>query len=439
MEQVKKSIAFYQPAEPPRQLTQSIALEEEAGLDALNISIRITAVFVAVFIAWSSIATVNEVAIAQGQVIPSGYVQNVQHLEGGIVREILVEDGELVKRGQPLLRLDPTDAEADLGQMLARQDSLRLQASRLKKFADGDADIDQLSVAEQEILSSMEQARASQQQVIGDQILQKEKEFQAVTAGRIALEKNLKILQSEYDINKKLANRGSISKMAVMATERELNALEGELSATLSRENQALAALNEATSRLQSLGAGLKQEAMKNLGVIEAELAEIEQSIAKLQSASNRTVIEAPVDGVVKGLTVNTLGSVVEPGKTILELVPVDKDIVVEAMVSPTDIGNLQKGQKVNIKITAYDFARFGSIEGKVEAISASTFQNEKGQSFYKTKIRMEKNYIGNNPEANSILPGMIVQADIITGQKTILEYLLKPIQVAASTAFHER
>ncbi len=423
----------------PRQLTQSIALEESHVPGALSTSVNIIGIMLGLFLVWAAFTRVQEVAVAQGQIVPSSYVQNIQHLEGGIVREILVEDGEIVEKGQPLIRLDDTNANADLGQMKARQKSLRLQAARLRNFAASEGSMDNLDASEREILASMEAARTSQQNVLKDQLNQKEKELQGVLATRGALEKNLALAREEHKINRALSKRGSVSKMAVMMSERQVNELQGQVAMSVSQENQVRAALDEMRNRLASLGADLKQDAMKNLGQVEAELAELDKGIAKLESASARTVLDAPVRGVVKGLNVHTLGAVVEQGKTLLEIIPLEGDLMAEALIAPNDIGNVREGQEVTVKVTAYDYSRFGSIKGRLETVSASTFQDEEGKSFYKTKIRLDKNHVGKNPAMNTVMPGMIVQADIITGNKTVLDYLLKPIHKATQTAFRER
>lgn len=285
----------------------------------------------------------------------------------------------------------------------------------------------------------MEDSRATQQNVLRDQIAQREKELEGIKGTRAMLEKNVILMKQEYDINRRMTARGSASKIQEMTSERELNALRGQLSETMSQERRAHDGINEARNRLQSLDAGLKEDAMKTLGQVEGELAETTKSIAKLESASARTIISSPVRGLVKGLNVHTIGAVVEPGRIMMEIVPVEKELMVEALISPADVGNLQKGQDVKVKVSAYDFARYGNIPGKIETISASTFQSEDGQSFYKAKVRIERNYVGANSSKNQILPGMTVQADIVTGKKTVLEYLLKPIHQATQNAFQEK
>ncbi len=426
----------------PRALSQSIALEESHVPGILQTSIGLITGFMGIFLFWASLSPVEEVATASGQIIPSGYIQNIQHLDGGIIQDIMVEDGQLVEKGQPLLKLDATNAEADLGQMKSRQTTLRLQAERLRSFATGNLSNSKnhtLTAEELEILRSMEESRATQQDVLRDQLAQREKELEGIKSTRAMLEKNVVLMKREYDINRRMTARGSGSQIQEMTSERELNALRGQLSETMSQEKRAYDGINEARNRLQSLDAGLKEEAMKTLGQVEGELAETTKSIAKLENTSQRTTITSPVRGLVKGLNVHTIGSVVEPGRVLMEIVPVEEELMVEALISPADIGNLEKGQEVKVKVSAYDFARYGNISGEIDKISASTFQSEDGQSFYKAKVKLSRNYVGTNIGKNQILPGMTVQADIVTGKKTVLEYLLKPIHQATQNAFQEK
>lgn len=338
-----------------------------------------------------------------------------------------------------MFQLDATNADADLGQMQARQQSLQAQATRLRNFVNGGtATGEGLTIDENAILASMVEARSSQENVLQDQIAQKQKELVALKATRHALEKNVALVEKETAMHRQMAAQGVGSQLMAMNSERELNQISGQLGEVISQQNRASDAIREAQNRLHSLGADLKSEAMKNLGAVDAELAEVNKSIAKVRSAADRTVIKAPVRGIVKGLSVHTIGAVIEPGKVLVDIVPVDKDMEVEAMVSPSDIGHLKEGQPVNVKISAYDFSRYGNVKGKLKTLSASTFQNEDNESFYKARIALNQNHVGNNAGRNLILPGMTVEANIVTGRKTIMQYLLKPLHVAADSAFRE-
>lgn len=424
----------------PRRLTQSIALEESPVPGILRTGVTILGALMLVFAVWSSIAEIEEVASAPGQIVPSGYIQNIQHLEGGIVREILIHEGDLVQAGQPLVKLDATSAESDLGQMKARQMSLQLQAERLKSFADNtDISPEALSPEERAILSSMIDARNNQQNVLRDQLSQKQKELQGIIANREALQKNVALMEKEYQITKEMSAKGSTSKLDAMTSERELNAMKGQYGAIQNQEKQARDAIREFENRLSSLASDLRQDAMKNLGQVQAQLAETNNAITKLESAASRTTLTAPVSGIIKGLSVHTIGAVVEPGKVLMEVVPIGGDLIVESLVSPADVGNLKVGQPVKVKVSAFDSSRYGSAPGKLQSVSASTFQNEQGQTFYRVKISLDHNYVGNDPSRNLVLPGMTVQAEIITGQKTVLDYLLRPLHMVTQSAFRER
>jgi HlyD family type I secretion membrane fusion protein len=421
----------------PPALTQSISLEEARLPSFFAFSVTLVGCLLAAFIAWAAFTHVQETAIATGEVVPSDYIQSIQHLEGGIVKQILVKEGELVEAGQPLVRLDATNADADLGQMRAKQQALQLQVARFKNFAAGDTS-QKMTADENAILASMIDSRASQETVLRDQIAQKQKELAVLNATRAALDKNVALMEQETEMNRQMAKSGAGSQLMVMTSERELNQMRGQLNETISQQSRARDAIREAQNRVTSLGADLKSEAMKNLGTVEAELGEVNKSIAKVESAADRTLIKSPVRGIVKGLDIHTIGAVIEPGKTLMEIVPVENKLEIEAMVAPSDIGQMKPGQPVKIKVSAYDFSRYGNVTGTLENISASTFQTEKKESFYKAKIKLDQAYVGKDAARNLILPGMTVQAGIITGDKTILQYLLKPLQVAADSAFHE-
>ena len=421
----------------PRSLTQSISLAETRLPPLFLFSVMLIGTILVLFIGWAAMTRVEETADASGQVVPSDYIQSIQHLDGGIIQKINVKEGDLVDAGQTLLLLDATNADADLGQMQARQQALQAQVVRLKSFVAGNVD-QSLTAEENAILSSMVESRNGQENVLRDQIAQKQKELVALKSTRTALEKNVTLVEKQTAMHKQMAAQGIGSQLMAMNSERDLNEIQGQLGEVISQQNRANDAIREAQNRLHSLGADLKSDAMKNLGTVEAELAEVNKSIAKVKSAADRTTIKSPVRGIVKGLNVNTIGAVIEPGKVLMEIVPVDKEIEVEAMVSPRDIGHLKDGQPVKIKVSAFDFSRYGNVAGTLKNISASTFQNEDKESFYKAKIALNQNFVGKDAKRNLILPGMTVEANIVTGDKTVLQYLLKPLHVATSNAFHE-
>jgi adhesin transport system membrane fusion protein len=354
----------------PSSLTQSILLDETPLPRLLAFCVGLITLIMTAFIVWASLAHVDEITTASGQIVPSGYIQSVQQLDGGIVTEILVEEGQIVQEGQILFRLDATNANADLGQLQARQASLQDQINRYKSFAnDAHAGQTRLTAPEQAILQSMINARNSQRRVLADQLAQKQKELAALNTTRNALEKNMQITAEQARMYTDMAVNGAGSRMMVLNGERDLNQLRGQLDETISGQKQAQDAIREIQSRMQSLDADLKQDAMKNMGQLEAELREVNKSLDKAVATVHRTTVAAPINGIVKGLNVHTLGAVIQPGQVLLDIVPVDSQMMAEVAVSPTDIGHVQVGQAVKHKIATYDLSRYGSLPGQVSNI----------------------------------------------------------------------
>ncbi|HXF90773.1 MAG TPA: HlyD family type I secretion periplasmic adaptor subunit, partial [Candidatus Nitrosotenuis sp.] len=236
-----------------------------------------------------------------------------------------------------------------------------------------------------------------------------------------------------------LFEKGFTTKTNVLEAEKEYNIIEGEIEKTKSEISQHKQSIAEFETRLKSLESSLRDEALEKLATLESEIVENSKNIEKLKNQIDRLEVRSPVKGIVKGLEVTTIGGVVAPGQKIMEIVPIDDVMLAEVKIFPGDIGNLKIGQECLVKVSAYDFSRYGSIEGELIYLSATTFVSKEGITYYKGRIKLTKNYVGNNPNVNIVLPGMVVNADIITGEKTILGYLLKPIQVTLSTALREK
>ncbi|HID02537.1 MAG TPA: HlyD family type I secretion periplasmic adaptor subunit, partial [Desulfobacterales bacterium] len=219
----------------------------------------------------------------------------------------------------------------------------------------------------------------------------------------------------------------------------EINARKGQLDAMTIQIRQAEQSVTEFKWRLQSQGSKSKDNVLQQLGQLEDELAENQELINKLTQQINRLELRSPTNGIVKGLEIHTIGGIIPPGQPLMEIVPLDEELIAEVKVSPNDIGHIKKGDHVTVKVTTFDFSRYGSINGTVSALSATTFTSEQGAPYYKGMIKLEKHYVGNDAEMNKVLPGMIVNADIITGEKSLLAYMLKPIHRSLNSAFIER
>lgn len=398
-------------------------------------------------IIWASLATVKEIAKTTGEIVPTGYIQQIQHLEGGVVSKIFVSEGQLVSQNQPLIRLAGDAVHAELTKAQTKGGALRLQAKRYRAFANlaptefekVSKDLSSLESDQRQILEVMIENRDRQKKVIEEQLKQRKEALKQAESKIETLHKNLKLAKEVYKSKKKLFEKGYAQKTSVIEAEKEVNSIEGEIEKTLSEIQQSNQGISEFETRLKSLESSLRDEALQKLSTIEADIVENKKVIEKFMNQIDRLEIDSPVKGIVKGLEATTIGGVVSPGQKIMEIVPVEETLVAEVKINPTDIGNIRIGQHCVLKVSAFDFSRYGAIDGKLLSISATTFTTKEGLSYYKARIELSKNYVGNNSKHNIVLPGMVVNADIVTGEKTIIGYLIKPIQVALSTALSER
>ncbi len=430
-----------------RFLAHAIQLEEAGPPRLIGAMTFFLFALIVGFIAWAAIAKVDEAAVTQGQVQPSGSLRLVQHLEGGIVTAINVGEGDLVKPGEILIRLDPTADRAELGRLRARHTLLRLQAERLRAFATGEvADFADPAGAhgdlvddQRAILALQTRAHETQRDVLRRQIAERQAEFDILAAQRRTMTRQVELIEEERRLREVLLKKGLVSRIVYLEIQRELNRAQGDLAEVTGQQARVRQSIGGARGRLTELDARLENEALTEMGRVTGELAELRETIALLEDRVRRLDVKAPVAGVVKRLNVHTIGGVVGAGEPIMEIVPLDDELVIETRIAPRDIGHVAPGQAVSVKISTYDFARFGDLPGRLERISASTFQDEQGHHYYKGIIRLARNYVGNDPAQNPVLPGMTVQANIRTGERTVLQYLLKPLYRAMNSAFRER
>jgi len=427
-------------------LSQPLLLEESGPPRVLSQLLIVITVLVGGLIGFAAFTNISETAVTQGQVKPAGSVNLVQHLEGGIVAEILVEDGQIVDQGQTLIRLKKAGPLAEFDQMRAREASLALRAERLRAFVldrtpdfSAGGDHPDLLADQQAILELQIEARESQRRVIHSRIEQRQAQLEALAEQKQNLKEQTAILKEQLGMRAKLLKKGLVSRVVYLESQRSLSRTQGELASVVGRITEAHAALGEARNSLLELDANLRNEALDEMGTVTGELAQVREAIAKLKDRVQRLEVSAPTRGVVKGLTTRTIGAVISPGAPIMEIVPIDDVLVAEVRISPRDVGHLRPGLEAEVKITTYDMARFGTVEGRLKRVSASTFEDEQGDPFYKGVIELSQAYVGNDPDYNPIRPGMVVNADIITGSKTLLQYLLKPVYRGLSSAFRER
>ena len=346
-----------------------------------------------------------------------------------------------------MVRLDPAAALAELDQTRARHASLQLQAERLEALAAGrkpnfspagdgykELAADQLAIYEGSV-----NAAASRRTVLLDQRDQKRAEL-AIFDEQIKTSKsNIEILEEEYKLREDLVKEGLSAKGVFLSLKRELNQTKGDLAKLINQRAQAKQELAEVKSRLAELATDQRETTLAEAGVLGGELAQVRDIIRRLEDRVRRLDVRAPVRGIVKGLQVHTVGGVLPPGGTLLEIVPLGKKLIVETRIATRDVGHVSLGQPVTVKVDSFDFTTYGVITGELKDISATTFLDENGNPYYKGIIALDQDYVGSNPDLNNVAPGMTVLADIHTGTKTLLEYLLKPIYTSINPAFRER
>ncbi|MDE1148222.1 MAG: HlyD family type I secretion periplasmic adaptor subunit [Azospirillaceae bacterium] len=422
-------------------------LVTDPGISPLTRStIMVAGICVAAFIGWAVLTPVHEVATAFGEVVPARAVQAAQSLEGGIVAEVMVRQGQLVEAGQPLVRFEGGTTTASRDQYTARRLALQAQMERLAAFAQGRpanftpfASQPDVVQNNRQLLAAQIEARNNQRAVLVDQGRQMASQLTAAKAQLVSVMTDLNIAQSKVNLRQDLVEKGLNSKLNLLEAQRDMAAslsekarLEGVIGATQGT-------LAENKSRLNELDGRLKQEAMDKMETTGAQLAELDKLINGQDDRVDRLVISAPMRSIVLELPVKTIGGVISPGGIVARLVPVDDELLAEVRVSTRDIGFVKAGQPVKVKVQAFDYARYGRIDGVLESVSPTTFMDEQKNPYYQARVKLATNYVGLQKERYQLLPGMTLQADITTGEKTVFQYLLKPIYTTVDSAFHER
>ncbi len=404
--------------------------------------------FFAVAIGWANYAMLDEVTHAEGKVIPSSQIQVIQNLEGGIIKEITIKEGDMVDIDQILMRIDDTGLASTYGEFETRKASLRGEIERLTSEAEGrplkfSPDLmaeSQLVVLDQRNLFQARQDELqSQLNILRQQVDQRKQEKIELQAKLKQARRTLSLAQEELKIKTPLAKKGIVPKVEFLAIKREVNDLRGEVEASKLALPRADASIAEANRRIEEKLYNFKSLALRELTMKRGELEVIEESLRGAKDKVVRTDVRSPIHGVVKAVHKTTVGGVVQPGEDLVEIVPLDDSLLVEARIRPADIAFLTPNQQAMVKLTAYDFSIYGGLPGKLEQISADTIRDEQGEEFYKILVRTDKNHLVRGTETLPIMPGMVASVDVLTGRKTVMNYLLKPIFKAQQRALTER
>ncbi|RUW55911.1 HlyD family type I secretion periplasmic adaptor subunit [Mesorhizobium sp. M8A.F.Ca.ET.021.01.1.1] len=428
-----------------------LAREDRPPLLATASIFIIAALFVA-FVAWSSFAEVDEIARGDGKVIPASKTQVIQASEPGVVQEIAVKVGQVVRKNDLIIRLDNTLNTSSLGEQQAKARALQTRIARLKYEQSGSisgsfpcpqdiqAVAPEICDNEQNLLVARRENFDNKLSVLKSRLDQREKELDEANANLDRLTKNLAVSDQQATLVEAMVKKGLMARTEQLKVEQEQTELNGQLNLAGETIKKAKSAITEAQLQVEELGLQLKQEALDDLTQALADLSVVDETIRGATDKVARTDIRSPVDGIVNTMELNTVGAFVQPGTVVAGIVPTSETLLVEARVSPRDVAFIRPDQDALIKVTAYDFSIFGGIEGKVSNITADSLVDQKtGEPYYQVRVATEKSTLVRDGKAYSIIPGMICSVDIKTGRKTILSYLLKPINKARQEAMSER
>ena len=414
-----------------------------------NILFWVSSGFLTVLILWASVTEIDEVTNGIGKVIPSSKVQIIQNFDGGTVAEILVREGDLVEDDQPLIRIDDTGFASSYAEKRNRVLYLQAAVTRLEAQAAGTIPVfpEELtkeagSIVDQErrLYFSQEEERKSSKSVLQRQIEQKRQEMLDAKKTLAQTKRAYDLSSEELKLSEEMEKKGVIPKMTLIRLKREVNDVLGQYEGAKLAVPSAESALNETIEREQEFDSQWKNERLRELAEKRDELFRLTEVMRAVEDKVNRTVVRAPVKGTIKQLLVNTIGGVVKPGEDIVELIPYEDRLLIEARIRPQDIAFISPGQGAKVKLTAYDFSVYGGLDGYVEGIGADTVTDERGEAFYIIRVRTEAGLLkGPTGKPLPVIPGMVANIDILTGRKTIMDYLLKPFYKVRDNAMRER
>lgn len=406
--------------------------------------------FFVIAVIWAYFTELDEVTRGQGKVIPSSEVQVIQNLEGGIVEEFLVTEGDTVQKDQVILKMRNVQAKSEYAANRKRYLGLLATVVRLKAEADGEAEPTFPESLIKEAKDSVQTERAAfkankretenQRNVLDQQLSQRQQEVRELTRRISDLSKIIKLSKNEYEMIKVAVSKGAAPKMESLQLERQIAEQQSELNGLRLSLPRTRSSVKEAEQRIQEQKSAFRANAQRELGERKLELESLKETLSAYKDREERTEVRSPVYGTVKDMKIKTVGGVVRPGDPIMEIVPLKDNLLIEAQVKPSDIAFIHPGLEAVVKVTALDYSIYGGLEGKVVDISADTIiEPDTGESFYRVKVRTEETQLTRRGETHDIIPGMVVSVDILTGKKSIMDYLVKPFVKASKNALRER
>lgn len=405
---------------------------------------------ISAFLLWAAFYEIEEVTNGTGRVVPTRQLQVVQSLEGGIVSVIEVREGDVVQEEDVLMRIDDTSAGAERGELREREAALLAEATRSGAEARGSKILEfphslaerspSAVAAEREVFLSRRAQFESELSVLRDKLAQRRSGLRELKANVVKLEAQIAPLKEEIDLTSSLVESGAVPRIEFLRLQSRMAELEGELAVSRARLPGIRAAISEAESQIRAARTGYVLTARERLADINGDLAVLREALRAATEKVSRTNLRAPVNGTVNAVHVTTIGAVVQPGGPLIEIVPRDDQLLIEARIRPRDVAFIRPGDAASVKITAYDYLVYGALDGTVQRIGADTVQDSEGTEFFRVMVRTQRSELEADDGAIlPISPGMVAQVDILTGRKTVLAYLLRPLRRAQSESLRER
>lgn len=400
-------------------------------------------------IIWAYFAEIDALTRGDGKIIPSHQIQVIQNLEGGIVSQILVREGQSVKKGQVLLKIDDTGFMSNYAESQLRYNELQAKTIRLLAESTGQPfhangavrqSSPELIAHEESLYNSNQEQLKNNLLIFNRRLKQKSNELEEAEAKLAQLSSNYVLISREVELNKPLVEEGIVSEVEFLQLQRQAGSLKGELNGIKLSIPRLTSVIEEQKDNIKEVTFKFQNEAKEAYNETKADMSRMGHTNIAREDKVNRALVRSPVDGTINQLLINTVGGVVKPGMDIVEIVPTQDNLLVEAKIKPADIAFLYPGQRAIVKFSAYDFAIYGSLEGTLTHISADTIVDDVDkQSYYLVRIKTDKGYLGTEDKPLNVIVGMTANVDIITGKKTVLDYILKPILRARENALSER
>lgn len=430
-----------------RLLSETIQVEDELIPAYAKPILYLIILMVAAFVTWASLTQLTEVTSAPGEIIPAGQIKIVQHLSGGTVAEVLVEERARVTEGDILLKLDDSRVLLDLRQVESRLTFLKLREERQEAFVSGrepdfsefiDDHFAMVAVQQQQFKNQVK-VRDSTLEVMERQIQQREARLEQLNKSLESAREQKNLADEMLSMREEMSKKRLITRITLLETERAAITARAEEQRILEEINLIQQELAEAQGRYYETQNQLLQEPLNQLDQLKSEIAETQEEYFKVKSRLDELWVKAPANGLVFNLDVNNSGQVIQPGAVLMKVVPDNVKLQAEVRISPDDIAYVSKGQSVKLKVSSYDFARYGYAMGTVERVSAFSTLDEKEEPYFKGWVSIEKNYLGEDSKRFPLMPGMVVSAEILTGNKTLLAYLADPVTKGLANSFNER